>query len=70
MHGFLFEPINGVCISPVCEGQALKKINVVEKADLIVFKEKQLQVLAVHLPANNPTVNPPVVVTPAKAGIQ
>ncbi len=70
MHGFLFEPINGVCISPVCEGQALQKINVVEEAGLIVFKEKQLQVLAVHLPANNPTVTPPVAVIPSKAGIQ
>jgi hypothetical protein len=37
---------------------------------LIVFKEKQLQVLAVHLPANNPTVTPPVAVIPSKAGIQ
>ena len=54
MHGFLFEPTNGVCISPVCEGQALQKINVVEEAGIIVFKEKQLQVLAVHLPAEKP----------------
>lgn len=48
MHGFLFEPTNGVCISPVCEGQALQTIKVVEEAGTIVFKEKQLRVLAVH----------------------
>lgn len=70
MHGFLFEPTSGVCISPVCEGQALQKINVVEEAGMIVFKEKQLQVLAVHLPANNPALKSPVAVIPAKAGIQ
>lgn len=53
MHGFIFAPETGVCRSPVCEGQALQAIKVAEEAGTIVFKEKQLQVLAVH-PAKNP----------------
>jgi len=48
MHGFIFEPDTGICRSPVCEGQALQAIKVAEEEGLIVFKEKQLQVLAVH----------------------
>lgn len=50
MHGFIFEPETGVCVSPVCEGQALQAIKISEEAGMIVFKEKQLQVLAVHRP--------------------
>jgi len=48
MHGFIFAPETGVCISPVCEGQALQAIKVAEEDGMIVFKEKQLQVLAVQ----------------------
>ncbi|MCQ8130180.1 Rieske (2Fe-2S) protein [Methylomonas rivi] len=48
MHGFIFEPDTGICRSPVCEGQALQAVKVAEEDGLIVFKEKQLQVLAVH----------------------
>jgi nitrite reductase/ring-hydroxylating ferredoxin subunit len=48
MHGFLFEPTTGVCISPVCEGQALQAIKVEEQNGMIVFKEKHLQVLGIH----------------------
>ena len=48
MHGFLFEPTTGVCISPVCEGQALQSIKVEEQNGTIVFKEKHFQVLGVH----------------------
>ncbi len=47
MHGFIFEPETGVCISPVCEGQKLQAIKVVEEDGMLVFKEKRLQVLAV-----------------------
>lgn len=48
MHGFVFEPETGICQSPVCEGQSLRKIRVAEEAGMIVFKEKQLQIIAVH----------------------
>lgn len=48
MHGFIFEPKTGVCMSPVCEGQALQAIKVVEQDDMLLFKEKQLQVVAVR----------------------
>ncbi|MEQ1530118.1 MAG: Rieske 2Fe-2S domain-containing protein [Methylococcales bacterium] len=48
MHGFIFEPQTGVCVSPVCEGQKLQSIRVAEEHGMIVFKEKHLQVLAVH----------------------
>lgn len=49
MHGFIFEPDTGICRSPVCEGQALQAVKVAEEQGMIVFKEKQLQVLAVHV---------------------
>ena len=48
MHGFIFEPETGVCVSPVCQGQALKAIKVMEQDGVIVFTEKHLEVLAVH----------------------
>lgn len=48
MHGFIFEPETGVCISPVCEGQALQAIKVAEQDGMIVFKEKHLQILTVN----------------------
>lgn len=55
MHGFIFEPETGVCISPVCEGQALQAIKVAEQDGMIVFKEKQLQILTVK--PSKPAVN-------------
>ncbi|QPK64774.1 Rieske 2Fe-2S domain-containing protein [Methylomonas sp. LL1] len=48
MHGFIFDPETGVCLSPVCQGRSLKAIKVVERDGLVVFTEKHLQVLAVH----------------------
>jgi nitrite reductase/ring-hydroxylating ferredoxin subunit len=48
MHGFIFEPETGVCISPVCAGQALQAIKIVELDGMIVFKEKHISVLALH----------------------
>jgi len=55
MHGFIFEPDTGVCVSPVCEGQALQAIRIIEQDNMLVFKEKHLQILAVkrHHPAKN-----------------
>jgi len=53
MHGFIFEPETGICVSPVCEGQSLKAIKIVEEAGMIEFKEKHLQVLAVHRSVNS-----------------
>ena len=53
MHGFIFEPETGVCISPVCEGQSLHAIKVVEQEGMLLFKEKYLKIQAVqrHNPA-------------------
>lgn len=48
MHGFIFEPETGMCVSPVCEGQALQAIKVAEQDGMIVFKEKHLQILTVN----------------------
>ena len=47
MHGFIFEPETGVCISPVCEGQKLQAIRIVEQDSMLVFKEKNLRILVV-----------------------
>jgi nitrite reductase/ring-hydroxylating ferredoxin subunit len=46
MHGFLFEPETGICISPVCQGQTLRKIKVLEEDGMLLFKEKHLQIKA------------------------
>lgn len=50
MHGFIFEPETGVCISPVCEGQMLEAIKVMEQDGMIVFREKHLRILKVNPP--------------------
>lgn len=52
MHGFLFEPDTGECISPVCAGQSLPQIKIVEEAGWIALKEKNMQVLRIHQHAN------------------
>ncbi|MGY6277873.1 Rieske (2Fe-2S) protein [Methylomonas sp. MgM2] len=46
MHGFVFEPETGVCRSSVCEGQALQAIRVEEREGMIVFKRKDVKILA------------------------
>jgi len=48
MHGFIFEPESGVCISPVCEGQSLQKIKLIEQDGLIGLHDKQAKMLAVY----------------------
>ncbi|MGR8931056.1 MAG: Rieske (2Fe-2S) protein [Gammaproteobacteria bacterium] len=48
MHGFVFEPETGVCLSSVCEGQSLRSIPVEESNSMIIFKAKHLQILSVH----------------------
>jgi len=48
MHGFIFEPETGVCISPVCEGQSLQALKVVEQDGKLLFKEKHLKIKAVQ----------------------
>ncbi len=50
MHGFLFEPTTGICISPVCAGQGLKALKVAEEAGVIVFKQKYFHIRAVYSP--------------------
>jgi len=48
MHGFLFHPETGECLSPVCEGQKLRPLKVAEEDGMIVFKEKHLQFVDGH----------------------
>lgn len=45
MHGFLFEPTTGACLSPVCEGQHLQALRVVEQDGAVYFREKTLRTL-------------------------
>lgn len=42
MHGFIFEPSTGECLSPVCYGQHLQAIRVVEIDGMVYFSEKHL----------------------------
>ena len=48
MHGFVFEPETGVCLSPVCAGQALPKIKLVEADGLIGLQENHGEITAIY----------------------
>jgi nitrite reductase/ring-hydroxylating ferredoxin subunit len=48
MHGFVFEPETGVCLSPVCEGRRLQKVKVIEENGFIDLASKQGEIIAVH----------------------
>jgi nitrite reductase/ring-hydroxylating ferredoxin subunit len=48
MHGFVFEPETGVCLSPVCEGQSLQKIRLVEHEGFISLFDKKAEMIAVY----------------------
>lgn len=48
MHGFVFEPETGTCLSPVCEGQRLQKVKLIEADGLIGLSHKQGQITAVY----------------------
>ncbi len=49
MHGFVFEPETGTCLSPVCEGRQLQKIKVIETNGFIELATKQGQITAAHV---------------------
>ena len=42
MHGFLFDPKSGACLSPVCFGQSLQAIRLQESDGVLYFAEKHL----------------------------
>ncbi len=43
MHGFVFEPMTGECLSPVCMGQKLTALKVLEIDEQIYFSDKYVQ---------------------------
>lgn len=49
MHGFVFEPETGTCLSPVCEGRRLQKIRIVEEDGFIDLASRQGQIAAAYL---------------------
>jgi nitrite reductase/ring-hydroxylating ferredoxin subunit len=48
MHGFVFEPETGVCLSPVCEGQKLQQIKLIEQGGMLSLHDKQAEIIAVY----------------------
>ena len=48
MHGFVFEPETGVCLSPVCEGQKLQQIKLIEQDGMFSLHDKQAEITAVY----------------------
>ncbi|MGR9054204.1 MAG: Rieske (2Fe-2S) protein [Gammaproteobacteria bacterium] len=42
MHGFVFEPTTGECLSPVCEGQKLKALKLAERDGRLYFSDKHV----------------------------
>lgn len=49
MHGFVFEPETGTCLSPVCAGQRLQKIKIIEENGFIDLASKQGEIIAVQI---------------------
>ncbi len=48
MHGFVFEPETGTCLSPVCAGQKLQEIKLQEENGQIGLQPKQGEITAVY----------------------
>jgi len=48
MHGFVFEPETGACLSPVCEGQKLQPIKLIEQDGMFSLHDKQAEIIAVY----------------------
>ncbi|MBK8815113.1 MAG: Rieske 2Fe-2S domain-containing protein [Methylococcaceae bacterium] len=48
MHGFVFEPETGVCLSPVCEGQQLQPIKLIEQDGFLSLHDKQAEIVAIY----------------------
>ncbi|OQK18603.1 hypothetical protein AU255_12555 [Methyloprofundus sedimenti] len=42
MHGFVFEPTTGECLSPVCAGQKLQAIKLLESEGNIYLSDKHV----------------------------
>ncbi|MGZ8225160.1 MAG: Rieske (2Fe-2S) protein [Methylococcaceae bacterium] len=45
MHGFIFDPKDGACQSPVCYGQRLQALRLQTIDDTLYFAEKQLSLI-------------------------
>ena len=47
MHGFVFDPKTGVCLSPVCAGEKLQSLKITEQENSLYFTDKHVQVAPV-----------------------
>ncbi len=45
MHGLVFDPTNGDCVSEICEGKRLCALKLVESDDRIRFRDKRISTL-------------------------
>ncbi|MGR9115565.1 MAG: Rieske (2Fe-2S) protein [Gammaproteobacteria bacterium] len=45
MHGFVFEPTTGECLSPVCAGHKLQALKIVERDGTIYFSDKHVKLI-------------------------
>jgi nitrite reductase/ring-hydroxylating ferredoxin subunit len=48
MHGFVFEPETGICLSPVCAGQKLQTVKLIEADGMLSLPAKQGQITAIY----------------------
>ena len=48
MHGFVFEPETGICLSPVCEGQKMQAIKLIEQEGMLSLHDRQANIIAVY----------------------
>lgn len=46
MHGFVFEPTTGECLSPVCAGEKLQALKVTAADEQIYFSDKHVKLIA------------------------
>lgn len=45
MHGFVFEPTTGECLSPVCAGQLLQSLKIEVRAEAVYFSDKHVRLI-------------------------
>lgn len=48
MHGFVFEPETGICLSPVCAGQKLQAVKLIEVDGMLSLPGKEGQITAIY----------------------
>ena len=45
MHGFVYDPTTGECLSPVCAGRKLQSLKIVEREGRIYFVDKHVKLI-------------------------